>query len=364
MSNYSIPRLKSLVEFCSIDNKIYFFNRPGIAIEMDDSSKFIAGVCKAMDGEKNLQQLKQSLALLFPKEISYLEALLTVLDNEYLLEDVSHNNPNKLNDYDVTRWSRNVEFFGTYCKATDNKYSFQEKLKSTSVVIFGLGGVGSNVLYNLAAMGVCNIKAVDYDEVELSNLNRQIIYNESDIGQLKTRAAKNRISQFLPHANIEFVNKKISCSSDIEEIISGQDIVISAIDQPREKVMDWFNVACVKYNVPFLCGAIDSRVAICYAIIPGKTGCIECWKNSASKSTFTFQKLIQQEGFVSSASPNVAIMPFMSIVSGLIANEFLKIVTGIAEPQSLGRLCTFDFLSSQITTSESWEKNPECSICF
>lgn len=89
---------------------------------------------------------------LFPKETPYLDNLLTALDNEYLLEDSSCNFPDILTEYDATRWSRNLEFFGAYCKATDNKYTFQEKLKSTNVVIFGLGGVGSNVLYNLAAI--------------------------------------------------------------------------------------------------------------------------------------------------------------------------------------------------------------------
>lgn len=76
-----------------------------------------------------------------------------------------------------------------------------------------------------------------------------------------------------------------------------------------------------------------------------------------------FQKLIQHPDFSPANSPNVAIMPFISIVAGLMGCEFLKIVTGIAKPQSLGQLYTFDFTSSQTTISESWEKNPNCPIC-
>lgn len=152
MNNHSTLRLKSSVEICSIDTKIYFFVRPGIAVEMKDPSKFIATTCKLMDGKNNLHQLKQILTPLFPKETPYLENLLMTLDNEYLLEDVSQKHSNNLTNYDITRWSRNIEFFNTYCKTENNKYSYQEKLKSTKVVIFGLGGVGSNVLYNLAAM--------------------------------------------------------------------------------------------------------------------------------------------------------------------------------------------------------------------
>lgn len=363
MSQYSIPCLKSLVEFCSVDKKIYFFNRPGVAIEMDDVSGFIETVCRLMNGENNFHQLQTILYPLYPKETSYLESLLTTLDNEYLLEDLDHNHKGDLSAYDIKRWSRNIEFFGAHCKANDNKYVYQEKLKSTKVTIFGLGGIGSNVLFNLAAMGVCHITVVDFDLVDLSNLNRQIIYYESDVGKLKSEIAKQRISKFSETAKIEFINKKICCCDDIEEIISGQDFVISAIDQPRDQIMDWFNNACVKQAVPFLCGALDSRIGICYTIIPGKTGCIECWKTSARSSALMFQKFIQHKDFVHSVSPNVAIMPLISIVSGLMSNEFLKIITGIAAPQSLGQLCAFDFSTSEVRILESWDKNPVCSVC-
>lgn len=361
MSHHSKPRLKQLVEFCTIDNKIYFFSQPGVAIQMDDPSDFIMEVSKQMDGIKTVEQLKAILSPLFPKETPYLDILLSTLDKEYLLEDTAHNHTETLTNYDIARWARNIEFFGTYCKANENKYSHQEKLKSTKVAVFGLGGVGSNIVYNLAAMGICNITAVDFDTVELSNLNRQIIYHESDIGQLKSSVAKNRISEFLPNANINFINQKISSSKDIENIIVGQDIVICAIDHPREKIVDWFNLACTKHNTPFLCGSLDSRLITYYTIIPGQTGCIECWKNDVT--SLIFQNLIQHENFVPASSPNVAIMPFISLVVGFVTNELIKIVTRISEPQSVGKLCTYDFITSKITISESWKRNPTCSVC-
>ncbi|MHB1949411.1 MAG: HesA/MoeB/ThiF family protein, partial [Gammaproteobacteria bacterium] len=93
MSSYSIPRLKPLVEHCSIDRKIYFFHRPGVAVEMVDPSKFIATVCKLMDGKKDINQLREALSPLFPSETTYLDSLLSVLDKEYLLEDAAQNFP-------------------------------------------------------------------------------------------------------------------------------------------------------------------------------------------------------------------------------------------------------------------------------
>lgn len=363
MSNYLLPRLKQFVEFCLAENKIYFFNGPGVAIEMEDSSEFITVVCKLMDGKKNCEQLIQLLSPNFPKEAPYFNDLLVALDGANLLEDVSENYPNGLSDYDVARWARNLEFFGAHCKAKDNKYSYQAKLKSVKVALLGLGGVGSHALYDLAALGVQNIRGVDFDRVELSNLNRQILYNESDIGHLKTEVAKNRILQFSPHANIEFFNKKISCVEDIEQIISRQDIVISVLDQPREKIIDWLNEACVRCNIPFICGAFDSKCAVYYSVIPGKTGCIECWKTSAKKSGFLFHDMIQKKGFVGSSSLNVAISPLISVLTGLILTEFLKIVTEVGDPQSLGRLSSFDFSTAQISVAEAWERDSFCLMC-
>src|SRR3990167_1749558 len=167
MSNYLLPRLKPCVEFCSADKKIYFFNGPIVAIEMDDSSEFITAACKLMDGKKNYTQLMELLSFNFPKETSYFHHLLVTLDEANLLEDSANNDPLGLNEYDITRWARNIEFFGTHCKAKNNKYSYQTKLKSVKVVLLGLGGVGSHALYDLAALGVHNIRGVDFDKVEL-----------------------------------------------------------------------------------------------------------------------------------------------------------------------------------------------------
>ena len=363
MNQNCTPRLKPLVEYYSTNKKIYFFNKPGIAIEMEDESRFIEYVCKLMDGKKTFLEIEQTLFLEFPKETPFLQELLTVLDNEYLLEDTLTHHHGNLSDYDLERWSRNIEFLGAHCKIDSNKYLLQQKIKSQNIVILGLGGVGSNVLYNLTAMGVSNITAIDCDLVELSNLNRQIIYNETDVGQPKATVAQKRISDFSPKANIKFITQKITSGEDIEQLLSKNDLVIAAIDHPRDKVMDWVNSACISKNSTFICGALDSHAAMCYTVIPQVTGCIECWKSNAKKSRFLFQDLIKKEHFNHSLSPNVAIMPLISITAGIVANEALKIITGIGTPQSLGCVYTFDFLTSQVTTTESWEKNPACQTC-
>jgi len=163
--------------------------------------------------------------------------------------------------------------------------------------------------------------------------------------------AKNKILQFLPNANTGFINKK------------GQDILISVVDQPRESIIDWVNEACIKEKIPLICGALDWKWALYYSIIPGKTGCIECWKINAKKSNLLFHELIREKEFLKAASPNVAIAPLIAILTGLILTDLLKIITGIEEPKSLGKLQAFDFHTTTISTLESWDVNPNCVIC-
>ncbi|WP_428411938.1 ThiF family adenylyltransferase [Legionella sp.] len=112
-----------------------------------------------MDGATHLDVLKEKISLIYPTESQFIEDLLTVLDNEYLIEDSFYTSVD-----DKERWSKNTEFFGSYCRANENKYQKQKSLSTIKVSILGLGGVGSNVLLNLAALGVQNFRIVDFDE--------------------------------------------------------------------------------------------------------------------------------------------------------------------------------------------------------
>lgn len=359
---FKYPKVKPFVEFCWRDGVVSFFKIPGLSIDLNDESQFIYNVCCMMDGITSFQVMKEKISSIYPKESPFLEDLLTALDNEYLIEDSFYNFSDSTIDA-TERWSKNTEFFGSYSRANENKYQKQKTLSEIKVTILGLGGVGSNVLLNLAALGVLNFRIVDFDEVSLSNLNRQILYSEADVGRYKCDIAKSKILQFSPKANIEQFNKKLACEKDIMDIVSGQDFVIAAADIPRDKILDWVNSACVTFKIPYICGGLDSLWATYFSIIPGMSGCMECWKKSASHHSSLYQEIVQTDHFVSSLSPNVAIMPMISMVSGLISTEFLKIVTAISEPSAIGKLCVFNFKTAHITVQETWKRSLECSVC-
>ena len=105
----------------------------------------------------------------------------------------------------------------------------QKKIKSAKVLIIGMGGLGCPLLSYLASSGVCNIGIVDYDKVELSNLNRQILFNSSDIGKFKVNQAKSKIKKIYKKINIKTFKIRIS-EKNIKSIIKSFDIICDGTD--------------------------------------------------------------------------------------------------------------------------------------
>lgn len=362
--NYT-PRFKATIQYQLINDYIYF-SSAGESFKLNDKTCFIRDVCDQFNGINTLEDIKAILKNRHNNEIKYIETLVTSLDECNLLDDTLTTNQTTLKEYEITRWSRNTEFFNSYCKMDDNKFKPQEELKNIKVTLLGLGGLGSHILYDLVALGVHNIRAIDFDCVELSNLNRQILYSENDIGRKKTEVAKERISQFLPNGSFEFIDKKITSEHDIAELIKGSDFVIAVADQPRLHMQNWVNAACVKHKIPFITGGVSNKKAMYCTIIPEQTGCIECWKkhiqlNNKESGEIVKNMNAEYSPYDDAAAP--AVVTFVSILTGLMLTEFLKIATNISKPQALGQLWTFDFDTAIIKNTETWDKYSNCNIC-
>lgn len=364
MYSHRILKIKPTITYHNIDEHTYFVIA-GKAQKIYDPDKFIYSFCKLLNGEKNINEVKEELEFNHPNKVNYINDIILTLNNAYILEDVNIlNYDSALSEYDKIRWSRNIGFFANYCQINDNPYKHQTQLKQIQVTLLGIGGLGSHILYDLAALGVYNIRAVDFDKIELSNLNRQILYAETDIGKNKTDVAQARMKDFFPENEFDFITKKLNNFNDMEEVIIGSDIVICVADKPRLEIQKWLNNACVKHNIPFLTGGLDVNRAVLCTILPGKTGCIECWKKSVETGDKTIFDLLQSENnFSNFAVPMPAIVPLVSTLTGLILSEFIKIVTHVSKPQSLGKLLTFSFDNLNIVETESWSKHADCTIC-
>lgn len=357
------PKLKSTVQFYEFDGSV-FFASAGTALQMEDSAGFLATLCQQLDGAHEADAIHESLMASHPEQACYLTEALGALNEAHLLENAAVMPSTDLNEHDLKRWSRNTEFFGSFTKYHDNKYQAQAQLKKVKVVLLGLGGLGSHLLFDLAALGVHHIKAVDFDRVELSNLNRQILYRHQDIGLLKTEAAQKRIHEFLPDGQFEFINQKLESQQDVEDVVKGADVVICVADRPRKDMLSWLNHSCVKWGIPYINGGIDTKRAMLFSVLPGKSACSECWQLHVAKQDTITSQLHQremQEG--PQAIPGPAVVSFVSTLTGLMLTEFLKIVTGIAPLKTTNQLTMFDFEALSLSPVEAWQRQADCSVC-
>lgn len=194
----------------------------------------------------------------------------------------------------------------------------QEKLKNARVLIAGGGGLGSPVAIYLAVAGIGTLRVIDYDRVELSNLNRQILHWEKDLGLMKVASAAEKLHQINRYVTIETVSEYID-ASNVEKFTEGFDVIVDAMDNLPTRFL--LNQAAVTHKIPFVHGAVHGLEGRVMTIIPGKTACLGC----------IYLGVPPKEKF-----PILGTTP--GVIGTIQATEVMKIILG------LGNLLTDRFL--------------------
>ncbi|MXP49228.1 hypothetical protein FD733_06820 [Pantoea sp. Eser] len=150
--------------------------------------------------------------------------------------------------------------------------------------------------------------------------------------------------------------------NNVSDIINGHDLVICVADKPRNDMVKWLNEACCSTRVPYINGGLDILKAVFYSVIPEETGCTERWKSSLTEEK---RKIIDEDNsiqndYVTSAP---ALSALVSVTTGAMICEALKLPTDIQPPSLTNNLKTFSFDDLSITTTEQWALNPECVCC-
>ena len=219
--------------------------------------------------------------------------------------------------------------------------SGQEKLKKSKVFIAGAGGIGSPVTLYLAAAGLGKILIADNDTVEMSNLNRQVLHWQKDVGFKKVESVKEKISSLNSFINIETIDETIT-DKNIIEITKGCDAIVDAMDNIVTRFA--LNKAAIKWNIPLFHGAVNGMEGRATTIIPGKTACIGCmYRTDMQRSKF----------------------PVLGVAPGLIgiiqATEVIKYLVGMGELLE-NRLLIYDGMELKFKEFKL-SRNPECTEC-
>jgi molybdopterin/thiamine biosynthesis adenylyltransferase len=149
-----------------------------------------------------------------------------------------------LSSEEIERYRYNAEYFAWVdTNPRQSRWDAHERLKRSRVTVVGLGGTGSAVALSLVAAGVGRLRAVDCDVVEVSNLSRQLLYTESDVGQDKIDVAAARLRGLNSHVQVEVQHRSVSSTDDAMTLLAGEDLLILCADMPRGQIQRWVNDA-------------------------------------------------------------------------------------------------------------------------
>ncbi|BCT68550.1 molybdopterin-synthase adenylyltransferase MoeB [Nitrosospira sp. NRS527] len=209
----------------------------------------------------------------------------------------------------------------------------QKRLKNSKVLVIGAGGLGSPVLLYLAAAGVGTLGIIDFDVVDESNLQRQIIHGQSDIGRLKSRSAKDSVNELNPHIHVQLHNERLEVTNAVE-IISGYDLVVDGTDNFSTRYL--VNDACVLAKKPYVWGSIFR--------FEGQASVF--WEDAPDGVGLNYRDLYPEPP-PSEMAPSCAEGGVLGIlcasIGAIMATEAIKLITGLGETL-LGRLAVYDAL--------------------
>ncbi len=164
----------------------------------------------------------------------------------------------------IDRFSRQVDIIGEYG---------QKKLLTSKVLVIGSGGLGSSVLYYLAAAGIGSIGIIDRDKLELSNLNRQILHKESSIGKDKSKSAFNSLKEFNSETDLKYYSCDLT-DSLADELFPKYDFIVNCVDNYETRKI--VSKKAVKHNKILIEAGIEMMYGFIQIIIPGESACFNC----------------------------------------------------------------------------------------
>jgi len=246
----------------------------------------------------------------------------------------------EFNDEQIQRYSRHIILDTVGVEG-------QQKISEGKVLVIGAGGLGSPVLFYLAAAGVGNLGIADDDVVDLTNLQRQIIHFTGDVDKPKVESARDKIERLNPDVTVD-IHRGIVDSSNILEMITEYDIVVDGTDNFPSKFL--INDACVIAKKPFSHAGILRFDGQIMTVVPGESACFRC---------------VLPEPPPPDLVPSCSQAGVLGVVAGVIgtlqATEILKYIIGVGELLT-NRLLIVDAMD-MVFSEVQIDKRPDCPVC-
>ncbi|MDE0526486.1 MAG: ThiF family adenylyltransferase [Thaumarchaeota archaeon] len=241
---------------------------------------------------------------------------------------------------------RELERFSRQVMLEEIGYNGQLKLGQAKICIVGSGGLGNPIATRLAAMGVGALRIIDRDTIELTNLHRQTLFDEDDVGQVKVEVAARKLRKLAPHCRIEPVPMSVG-AANAADAVAGCDAVVDALDSVEARYA--LNAACVRLGIPFVTGAAVGVSGQAFTVMPGSSACYHC----------IFPDL--DEDSMPTCSVEGVHPSILSIVGGIEVAEAVKVVLGRG-PSLSERILHIDLEEMEFHKTRTF-RAPECPVC-
>jgi bacteriocin biosynthesis cyclodehydratase domain-containing protein len=349
------PRIKRTTESITAPDGDLYLLRPSadndIRIEQPDEED--RRLLAALDGEHTLEQLHEE----FGEEA--VGDLISQLQELAVVEDAADDD--LLAPGELARFDRQLRYFSDVGGSGLTPSECQRGLREARVAVLGVGGLGGWAAWALACCGVGEMWLIDGDRVEQSNLNRQILYTEADIGLLKVEAAARRLRAFNSAMRVTATARRLESEVEIADFIHGANVVIDAADWPAHDIERWCNAACFEAGIPYITMSHFPPIArVGPLYVPGKTGCFICQEAAYRREYPLFDVAVEQRR--AQPSPAATLGPACGMIGGQVGLDVMHLLTGLSEPSTLGVSHIYDLRTMEVKR-EPVVPEPDCPVC-
>jgi bacteriocin biosynthesis cyclodehydratase domain-containing protein len=349
------PRIKRTTEAIESPEGDVYLMRPSADgdIRIEKPNEEERALLESLDGEHTLEQLHEK----FGREA--VADLISQFEELEIVEDACDDD--LLPATELARFDRQLRYFSDVGTPALTPSECQRRLREAKVAVLGVGGLGGSAALWLASIGVGEMWLIDGDRVEASNLNRQVLFAESEIGLLKVEAAAARLRSFNSAMHIASTARRLESQAEIAEFIAGADVVVDAADWPAHDIERWCNSACFEAGIPYITMSHFPPIArVGPLYVPGQTGCFACQEIAYRREYPLFDVAVEQRR--AKASPAATLGPACGLIGGHVGLDIMHLLTGLAEPSTLGVAHIFDLRTMEVER-EPVVPEPNCPVC-
>lgn len=345
----SRPRVKPCVEvFAAADGSVYLLRPGGEDLMIRDAPAEARRLLASLDGSRTCRELDAGEALAQLWELG-------------LLEDAADAGP-ALGADAAVRYDRQLAYFAELAPPGVSRGELQARLAAARVTVLGVGGLGCWTTSALACAGVGELVVVDGDRVDPTNLNRQVLYRPGDVGRPKAPRAAAALRAFNPLIRVEPVARRLEGADEVAAVAAGSHALLELADWPVGKLSTWAAAASRRLGVPHLQASQDPPlVRVGPTFLPGRTGCAECLAARHRERHSLYDELSEFRARRTGEAATFG--PACAIVGGVLANEVVNLLLGLAPPATAGRAATVDLRSLEWRWDEPIAARADCPVC-